>query len=354
MAKKLVVGKQALSIRHFTTDITNFPFIMDANCYIVFSHLWRKYISSSINDHLITDDGWFQYTMKSLAQHCGFSDIGTLHRAVEGLYRAYIIDVRAESGSRLWACWKLNKEVIERLSSLSIGDVMAEPYLNSINAIESKDKTFTYRDNLSGIDELQQFFGIEINRNKTSKPSENPPLLNTITLQYNNTIKPYNHKTIKQQNNNTTKQEPHKDSKTIEMQSQEQTIFDKNFEEELEKELVSPLDNEESENLNELKSKIEANENSVSFQPQENHSSEEMEDVHQTILDTYYEKFKSEPSSLIPNTLKVLAAKHPSTFKWLIKRMREPHNRPLYYDNLQLIKKLVEQYQLDSFFFTQK
>lgn len=354
MAKKLVVGKQALSIRHFTTDITNFPFIMDANCYIVFSHLWRKYISSSINDHLITDDGWFQYTMKSLAQHCGFSDIGTLHRAVEGLYRAYIIDVRAESGSRLWACWKLNKEVIEKLSSLSIGDVMAEPYLNSINAIESKDKTFTYRDNLNGIDELQQFFGIEINRNKASKPSENPPLLNTITLQYYNTIKPYNHKTIKQQNDNTATQEHHKESKTIEMQSQEQTIFDKKYEEELEKELVSPLDNKELENLNELKSEIEANENSTPFQPQENISSEETEDVHQAILESYHEKFKSEPNSLVCNTLKALAAERPTTFKWFVKRMREPNYRPLYNDNLQLIKKLVEQYQLENFFFTQK
>lgn len=290
----------------------------------------------------MTDDGLFQYTMKSLAQHCGFSDLGTLHRAVEGLFRAHIIDVRVESGSRLWACWKMNKEVIERLSSLSVGDVMTEPYLNSINTIGSKDKDFTYRNNTEGIDDLQRFFGIA-NRDKRSQSTENPPLFNTITQQYSNTTKPQYHK--------TTKREYYTDSTTIEMQSQVQSPSDKNIEEELENELVKPLDDEDSENLNELKGSKNSNIYQLNDeQPPMTEIPTETEDTHQAILDTYYERFMADEESLIPNTLKGLAAEHPRTFKWFTERLRSQF-RPVYTENLQLVKELVAQYQLQELFY---
>ena len=111
--KIATAGKLEIAINHFTTDITSLPYWMDSNCYIVFSLLWRRYISSSINEKLITPDGWFQYTMKTLMIHSGFKDKSTLHRTVEGLYRSGLIDVRVEAGSRLWACWKMNKKNIE-------------------------------------------------------------------------------------------------------------------------------------------------------------------------------------------------------------------------------------------------
>ena len=199
--KNLKVGVQEITVQHFTNEITNLPFIMDSNCFIVFSLLWRRYMSHSLNENLITEDGWFQYTMKSLCKHCGFKDKGTLHRAVEGLYRSGIVDVRAESGSRLWACWKMNKNVIERISSLSDRDAMDEPYLKSITSIESKDKEFTYLNNKEGIDDLTKFFCVQAKGKNQVNPSENPPLFNTITLQNNNSIKQQNNNTIKQQNN---------------------------------------------------------------------------------------------------------------------------------------------------------
>ena len=108
--KIATAGKLEIAINHFTTDITSLPYWMDSNCYIVFSLLWRRYISASINEKLITPDGWFQYTMKSLMIHSGFRDKGTLQRTVEGLYRSGLIDVRVEAGTRLWACWKMNKQ----------------------------------------------------------------------------------------------------------------------------------------------------------------------------------------------------------------------------------------------------
>lgn len=197
--KIATAGKLEIAINHFTTDITTLPYWMDSNCYIVFSLLWRRYISASINMKLITPDGWFQYTMKSLMIHCGFKDKGTLQRAVEGLYRSGLIDVRVEAGSRLWACWKMNKKNIEYVASIPTSDAMQEPRLNSITTISSKDKNFTYQLNKEGIIELMKFFMVN--------PLENPPLFNTIT-QYNyNTISqdnhstslPYNYTTLPQQ-----------------------------------------------------------------------------------------------------------------------------------------------------------
>ena len=49
-------GKLEIAINHFTTDLTSLPYWMDGNCYIVFSLLWRRYISASINERLITPD----------------------------------------------------------------------------------------------------------------------------------------------------------------------------------------------------------------------------------------------------------------------------------------------------------
>lgn len=200
--KILKFGAQAIAVHHFTNDITSLPFIMDSNCFIVFSLLWRRYDSHSLNKNLIKD-GWFQYTMKSLMKHCGFKDKGTLQRTVEGLYRSGIIDVRVESGSRLWACWKLNKEVIEKIASLTDRDSMDEPFLNSIRTIESKDKEYTYLNNKEGINELMKFFSAKAEVKKHVNPSENPPLFNTITLQHNNTIIQQHNNTITQQDNNT-------------------------------------------------------------------------------------------------------------------------------------------------------
>lgn len=164
--KILKFGTQAIAVKHFTTDITSLPFIMDSNCFITFSLLWRMYDSHSLNKNLITDDGWFQYTMKSLMTHCGFKDKGTLQRTVEGLYRSGIIDVRVESGSRLWACWKLNKELIEKIASLTDRDSMDEPFLKSIRTIESKDKEYTYLNNKEGINELMKFFSAKAEEKK--------------------------------------------------------------------------------------------------------------------------------------------------------------------------------------------
>ena len=189
--KIATAGKLEIAINHFTTDITQLPYWMDSNCYIVFSLLWRRYISASINERLITPDGWFQYTMKSLMIHCGFKDKGTLQRAVEGLFRSGLIDVRVEAGSRMWACWKMNKKNIEYVASIPDRDAMQQPYLNSINTIGSKDKNFTYQQSKEGITELMKFFMVN--------PVENPPLFNTIT-QYNyNTISQYNYTTLPQQ-----------------------------------------------------------------------------------------------------------------------------------------------------------
>ena len=197
--KIATAGKLEIAINHFTTDITTLPYWMDSNCYIVFSLLWRRYISASINEKLITPDGWFQYTMKSLMIHCGFKDKGTLQRAVEGLYRSGLIDVCVEAGSRLWACWKMNKKNIEYVAAIPEKDAMQEPRLNSITTISSKDKNFTYQLNKEGITELMKFFMVN--------PVENPPLFNTIT-QYNynttsqenhSTSLPYNYTTLPQQ-----------------------------------------------------------------------------------------------------------------------------------------------------------
>lgn len=200
-------GNQKIKVRHFTTDITNLPFLMDANCYMTFSHLWRKYESSSINENLITEDGWFQYPMKSLQLHCGFKDKGTLQRTIEGLFRSEIVDVRVENGSRLWACWKMNKEVIEKLASLSTSDAMNEPYLKSITSIESKDKEFTYILNKDRIEDLQRSFGIKVKAENQLNAVENPPLFNTIVHKHYNTIKQYNNITTKQQNYTTKTQQ---------------------------------------------------------------------------------------------------------------------------------------------------
>ena len=157
--KIATAGKLEIAINHFTTDITQLPYWMDSNCYIVFSLLWRRYISASINEKLITPDGWFQYTMKSLLIHCGFKDKGTLQRAVEGLFRSGLIDVRVEAGSRMWACWKMNKKNIEYVASIPDRDAMQEPFLNSINTIGSRDRNFTYQLNKEGITELMKFLG---------------------------------------------------------------------------------------------------------------------------------------------------------------------------------------------------
>ena len=222
--KIATAGKLEIAINHFTTDITSLPYWMDSNCYIVFSLLWRRYISSSINEKLITPDGWFQYTMKSLMIHCGFKDKNTLHRTVEGLYRSGLIDVRVEAGSRLWACWKMNKQNIEYVSSIPDRDAMQEPFLNSINTISSKDKTFTYQLKKEGITELMKFFMVN--------PVENPPLFNTITQYHYNTTSQDNHSTSLPYNYTTLPQQDYI----------EEVPSEKNRKEEIEIEFGKPME----------------------------------------------------------------------------------------------------------------
>lgn len=224
--KIATAGKLEIAINHFTTDITPLPYWMDSNCYIVFSLLWRRYISSSINEKLITPDGWFQYTMKSLMIHSGFKDKSTLHRTVEGLYRSGLIDVRVEDGSRLWACWKMNKKNIEYVASIPDRDAMQEPFLNSINTIGSKDKNYTYQLNKEGITELMKFFMVN--------PVENPPLFNTIT--------PYHHSTTSQDNHNTSL--PYNHTTLPPQDYKEEAPSEKNKEEEMEREFEKPMEEE--------------------------------------------------------------------------------------------------------------
>lgn len=222
--KIATAGKLEIAINHFTTDITSLPYWMDSNSYIVFSLLWRRYISSSINEKLITPDGWFQYTMKSLMIHSGFRDKCTLQRAVEGLFRSGLIDVRVEAGSRLWACWKMNKQKIEYVSSIPDRDAMQEPFLNSINTISSKDKNFTYQLKKEGITELMKFFMVN--------PVENPPLFNTITQYHYNTTSQDNHSTSLPYNYTTLPQQDFI----------EEVPSKKNRKEEMEKEFEKPME----------------------------------------------------------------------------------------------------------------
>ncbi len=232
--KMAKAGKLEIAINHFTTDLTSLPYWMDGNCYIVFSLLWRRYISASINERLITPDGWYQYTMKSLMEHCGFKDKGTLHRTVEGLYRSGLVDVRVEDGCRMWACWKMNKKNIEYVASIPDRDAMQEPYINSINTIGSKDKNFTYQLNKQGIAELMKFFMVST--------VENPPLFNTITQEHCNTTLPYNHTTTSQ-NDYSTSQPQDYTGKT-------------SSDSELERKFEEPLE-DSSEGVSEQKSKDE-------------------------------------------------------------------------------------------------
>lgn len=266
MAKIATAGNQEIAIRHFTTDITQLPYWMDSNCYIVFSLLWRRYISNSINDKLITQDGWFQYTMKSLKDHAGFKDKGTLHRTVEGLYRSGLIDVRVVDGSRMWACWRMNKDKIESVASIPDRDAMQDPYINSINTISSSDKNFTYQLNKEGIEELMKYFMVT--------PVENPPLFNTITQQDVNTSSHKHITTSSLENSNSKK--PHNCNTTLSEDNSEDVpnrkmdygIRDK----ELEKEMEAPAEKDTSENKDkgdsEWKSKneIETEENPNEYQ----------------------------------------------------------------------------------------
>ena len=228
--KIATAGKLEIAINHFTTDITQLPYWMDSNCYIVFSLLWRRYISASINEKLITPDGWFQYTMKSLMIHSGFKDKNTLHRTVEGIFRSGLIDVRVEDGSRLWACWKMNKKNIEYVASIPDRDAMQQPYLNSINTIGSKDKNFTYQLNKEGITELMKFFMVN--------PVENPPLFNTIT--------PYHQSITSQDNHNTSL--PYNHTTLPPQDCKEEVPSEKNKEEEMEKEFGKPMEEVPSRN----------------------------------------------------------------------------------------------------------
>lgn len=260
LKKTLTMGNQKIAVRHFTTEITNLPFILDANCFIVFSHLWRRYDSSSANEHLITEDGWFQYTMKSLMMHCGFGDKGTLQRAVEGLYRSKLIDVRVENGSRMWACWKMNKPMIERVASIPNADAMQEPFLNSICAITSKDKNFTYLESNEGIEDLKSFFGVQA--------MENPPLFNTITQQHLNTSKHHNYNTTKQQHFNTS---PFQHDNTSQLQNSNTSLdYEKKVNGNSLKEEFEVVTERIEENQNEPKSQIEGNDDSLQYQPLNN------------------------------------------------------------------------------------
>jgi len=256
--KMAKAGKLEIAINHFTTDITSLPYWMDSNCYIVFSLLWRRYISASINERLITPDGWYQYTMKSLMEHSGFKDKGTLHRTVEGLYRSGLVDVRVEDGSRMWACWKMNKKNIEYVASIADRDAMQEPYINSINTIGSKDKNFTYQLNKEGITELMKFFMVST--------VENPPLFNTIPQEHCNTTLPYNHTTTSQNDYST---------------SQLQDYMGKtSSDSELEREFEEPLE-DSSEGGAEQKSKdeIDAKERPSQFQYSEGKNAQQQEDI---------------------------------------------------------------------------
>ena len=274
--KILTIGRQGIRVRHFTTDITNLPFVMDANCFMVFSHLWRRYLSACSNESLITEDDWFQFPMKSLQQQCGFKDKGTLQRAVEGLYRSGVVDVRVESGKKLWACWKMNKNVLEKIASIPDRYVMVEPYLKSITSIESKDKNFTYMVKKDGLDKLGEFFGVKMKEEKPPNIVENPPLFNTIIQQYSNTLKQHNDNTTKLQNNTTKIQQYDKttlreNNNTAELEDNstlpQEVLMDVV---EVNKEVVNKEVFENNENQNESKSKIERNDDSNRFQPKEN------------------------------------------------------------------------------------
>ena len=326
--KIATAGKLEIAINHFTTDITQLPYWMDSNCYIVFSLLWRRYISDSINEKLITPDGWFQYTMKSLMEHSGFKDKGTLHRTVEGLYRSGLVDVRVEDGSRLWACWKMNKKNIEYVASIPDRDAMQEPYINSINTISSKDKNFTYQLNKEGITELMKFFMVN--------PVENPPLFNTITQYHYNTTSQYNNSTSLPYNYTTLPQQDF----------MEEVPSHKNNNEEMEKEFEKPVE----ENPIGLQAEESSTQSSNEYQSCEKELQQGQRNVSKDTLEKARKEFREFKKDIDPELAKLKDCSTKDELSAAVKQFYLFLNQKLDESNFshEAVRKQVESYVFNT------
>lgn len=128
----------------FTAIPTNFIYLMDNDCFKLFSILLQK--ETYWNNKSKLNDGYFIKSISELSDELGLSNRKDVHTIIEALYIRNIIDVVVEPRKYKTAKFKLNWEIINSYLDKSIYDVLEfEEKITKLN----RNSVITYTSNVT-------------------------------------------------------------------------------------------------------------------------------------------------------------------------------------------------------------
>ena len=126
----------------FTAIPTNFIYLMDNDCYKLFSILLQK--ETYWNNKGKLNEGYFIKSISELSDELGLSNRKDVHTIIEALYTRNIIDVVVEARKYKTAKFKLNWDIINLYLEKSIYDILEfEEKITKLN----RNSIITYTNN---------------------------------------------------------------------------------------------------------------------------------------------------------------------------------------------------------------
>lgn len=128
----------------FTAIPTNFIYLMDNDCFKLFSILLQK--ETYWNNKGKLNNGYFIKSITELSDELGLTNRKDVHTIIEALYIRNIIDVVVEPRKFKTAKFKLNWEIINSYLDKSIYDLLEfEDKITKLN----RNSNITYKDNVT-------------------------------------------------------------------------------------------------------------------------------------------------------------------------------------------------------------
>ena len=128
----------------FTAIPTNFIYLMDNDCFKLFSILLQK--ETYWNNKGMLKDGYFIKSISELAEELNLKNRKDVHTIIEALHRKNIISIQVQPRKYNTARFKLNWNIINEYLNKSIYDLMEfEERIVKLN----RNETITYTDNVT-------------------------------------------------------------------------------------------------------------------------------------------------------------------------------------------------------------
>ena len=147
----------------FTAIPTNFIYLMDNDCFKLFSILLQK--ETYWNNKGKLNNGYFIKSISELSDELGLSNRKDVHTIIEALYIRNIIDVVVEARKYKTAKFKLNWDIINSYLDNSIYDLLEfEEKITKLN----RNSIITYTNNDTKCNTINDAVNIDVTNNDTN------------------------------------------------------------------------------------------------------------------------------------------------------------------------------------------